>query len=133
VELSSVIARSVAREAARLKKASVISFHDFEKTPPLDKLCAIIKKAHRIGSIAKVATMIKEARDVQVLRELLRQPWKKPVCVIGMGRKWSKTRVELATLGSCLTYGYMGKAAAPGQISAADLVRRLQRKEGAGE
>src|SRR5580698_5659189 len=35
VELSSAICPDVARAAARLKKASVISFHDFEKTPPL--------------------------------------------------------------------------------------------------
>jgi 3-dehydroquinate dehydratase I len=127
VELSSVISRAVAREAARLKKASVISFHDFKKTPPLRELCAIIEKAHAIGSIAKVSTMIKRASDVDVLRSLLRRRWDKPLCVIGMGRAWSKTRVEFATLGSCLTYGYIDKPAAPGQISAAELVRRLRR------
>jgi hypothetical protein len=62
VELSSVICRAVAREAARLKKASVISFHDFEKTPPLRELCAIVEKEHAIGSIAKVSTMITRGR-----------------------------------------------------------------------
>jgi len=49
------------------------------------------------------------------------------LCVIGMGRAWSETRIEFATLGSCLTYGYLDKPAAPGQISAAELVRRLRR------
>jgi 3-dehydroquinate dehydratase I len=127
VELSSVISREVAREAARLKKASVISFHDFEKTPPLRKLCALIEQAHAIGSIAKVSTMIKHGSDVDVLRALLRRRWEKPICVIGMGRAWSKTRLEFATLGSCLTYGYIDKPAAPGQMSAAELVRRLRR------
>jgi len=100
VELSSKICRRVAREAARLKKASVISFHDFDKTPPLSVLCAIVKKAHAIGSIAKVSTMIKRAGDADVLRELLRLKWDKPLCVIGMGRAWSKTRIEFAKLGS---------------------------------
>jgi 3-dehydroquinate dehydratase I len=127
VELRSVICRAVAEEAARLKKASVISFHDFEKTPPLRELCAIVEQAQAIGSIAKVSTMIKRASDVDVLRALLRQRWEKPLCVIGMGRAWSKTRVLFATLGSCLTYGYIDRPIAPGQISAAELVRRLRR------
>jgi 3-dehydroquinate dehydratase I len=127
VELSSVICRAVARAASRLKKASVISFHDFEKTPPLRELCAIVEKAHAIGSIAKVSTRIRAERDVDVLRALLRRRWAKPLCVIGMGRTWSKTRVLFATLGSCLTYGYLDQPTAPGQTSAAELVRRLRR------
>jgi 3-dehydroquinate dehydratase I len=127
VELSSVICRAVARAATRLKKASVISFHDFEKTPPLRELCAIVEKAQAIGSIAKVSTMITRESDVEVLRALLRQRWEKPLCVIGMGRPWSKTRVLFATLGSCLTYGYLDRPTAPGQMSAAELVRRLRR------
>jgi 3-dehydroquinate dehydratase-1 len=127
VELSSVICRAVAREAKRLKKASVISFHDFGKTPPLLELCEIVKKAHAIGSIAKVSTMIKHESDAEVLRALLGRRWEKPLCVIGMGRAWSKTRIEFATLGSCLTYGYIDRATAPGQMSAAELVRRLRR------
>jgi 3-dehydroquinate dehydratase-1 len=127
VELSSAICRAVAREAKRLKKASIISFHDFEKTPPLLELCEIAKKAHAIGSIAKVSTMIKHESDAEVLRALLGRRWEKPLCVIGMGRAWSKTRIEFATLGSCLTYGYIDRPTAPGQMSAAELVRRLRR------
>jgi 3-dehydroquinate dehydratase-1 len=126
VELSSAISRPVAREAARLNKASVISFHDFEKTPPLRDLCAIVEKEHALGSIAKVSTMIKHGSDVDVLRALLRRQWQKPLCVIGMGRAWSNTRIEFTTLGSCLTYGYLDKPTAPGQISAAELVRRVR-------
>ncbi len=126
VELSSVISRDVAREAARLKKASIISFHDFEKTPPLRDLCAIVRKAHALGSIAKVSTLITQERDAETLRSLLRRRWDKPLSVIGMGRAWSKTRVEFALLGSCLTYGYVEKPTAPGQLSASVLVRLLR-------
>jgi 3-dehydroquinate dehydratase-1 len=127
VELNSAISGEVAREASRRKKASVISFHDFEKTPPLRKLCAIVEREHAIGAIAKVSTMIKYPADVDILRALLRRRWEKPLCVIGMGRAWSKTRVEFAMLGSCLTYGYLEQSAAPGQLSASELVRRLRR------
>ena len=132
VELSSAICRDVARAAARCKKASVISFHDFEKTPPLRDLCAIVEKTQSIGSIAKVSTRILRESDVDVLRSLLRKRWEKPLCVIGMGRVWSKTRVLFPTLGSCLTYGYLDRPTAPGQMSAAELVRRLRRALGRG-
>jgi len=127
VELSSAICRKVARETALLQKASVVSFHDFEKTPPLRELCAMVKEAQAIGSIAKISTMIQRESDVEVLRSLLGRRWEKPLCVIGMGRAWTETRILFARLGSCLTYGYVDKPTAPGQISAAELARRLRR------
>jgi 3-dehydroquinate dehydratase-1 len=125
VELGSRICGTVAREAARAGKATVLSFHDFGKTPPLGELCGIVAKAHAIGSIAKVSTMIRQEGDAAVLRALLRREWEKPLCVIGMGEAWSETRIEFAKLGSCLTYGYLDEPAAPGQMSSAELVRRL--------
>jgi 3-dehydroquinate dehydratase-1 len=126
VELSSVICRAVAEEAARLQKACIISFHDFQKTPPLTELCALVEEAQKIGSIAKISAMITREGDVAVLRSLLERSWPKPLCVIGMGEAWSRTRVEFAALGSCLTYGYLGGSAAPGQLHAAELTRQLQ-------
>jgi len=127
VELRSTICRKVAREAARLQKASVISFHDFKKTPPLRELCAIVTEAQSVGSIVKISTLIRRESDVDALRSLLRRRWAKPLCVIGMGRAWSETRILFPALGSCLAYGYMDKPAAPGQLSASELVRRLRR------
>ena len=47
------------------------------------------------------------------------------VCVIGMGPKWTHTRVLFPKLGSCLAYGYLDHATAPGQMSAAELTRQL--------
>jgi 3-dehydroquinate dehydratase-1 len=126
VELQSTFCRAVAEEAARFGKASVISFHDFQKTPPVKELRALVQKAHGIGSIAKISTMIRQESDVAILRSLLAEPWPKPLCLIGMGEAWAKTRVEFPALGSCLTYSYLDGSAAPGQLQAADLVRRLK-------
>jgi 3-dehydroquinate dehydratase-1 len=128
VELSSPICRTVAEEAEELQKICVVSSHDFQKTPPLSELCAVIEKAQQMGSIVKVATMIHQASDVVVLESLLQLTWAKPLCVIGMGNAWSETRVRFAQLGSCLTYGYLDKPTAPGQLSAAELVRQLRGK-----
>ncbi len=46
VELASTICRKVAEEAARLQKACIVSYHDFQKTPPLADLCALVENAH---------------------------------------------------------------------------------------
>jgi 3-dehydroquinate dehydratase I len=132
VELSSVICRTVAREAAAEQRICIVSHHDFEKTPPVSELCAIIEKGQGIGSIVKVATMMRQESDGAVLESLLQRRWARPLCVIAMGQAWSGTRVSFAQLGSCLTYGYLDKPAAPGQLSAAELVRLLRFKKGKG-
>jgi len=121
VELRSKIAAPVAQLAASAGKACVLSYHDFEKTPPLSELEAVVAQAEALGGIPKIATMIHSLSDVKCLTALLKASGKKPLCVIGMGSKWQHLRVELAKLGSCLTYGYLDKSAAPGQMSAAAL------------
>jgi 3-dehydroquinate dehydratase-1 len=126
VELASVNCHAVAAEAARLNKTCIVSFHDFQKTPPLAQLCPLVEEAQKIGSIAKISTMINSADDAGVLRSLLARQWPKPLCVIGMGEAWASTRVEFAALGSCLTYGYLDGSAAPGQWHAAELSRQLR-------
>jgi 3-dehydroquinate dehydratase I len=126
VELASVICPAVAEEAARLQKACIVSFHDFQKTPPLPELCVLVEKAQQIGSVAKISAMINRETDVAVLRSLLERPWPKPLCVIGMGEAWSATRVQFVALGSCLTYGYLDGRAAPGQWHAAELILQLR-------
>jgi 3-dehydroquinate dehydratase-1 len=126
IELSSRICETVAREAAEQQKICIVSYHDFQKTPPLSVLCKVIEKGQGIGSIVKVATMIQQPGDVHLLESLLQKPWTKPLCVIAMGERWSATRVSFARLGSCLTYGYLDQPTAPGQLSAAELVRQLK-------
>jgi 3-dehydroquinate dehydratase-1 len=88
-------------------------------------LGAIIFGAQKIASIVKVSTQVNCADDEDTLRFLLAQKWKRPLCLIGMGAKWAHTRVSFPKLGSCLTYGYLDKPAAPGQMSAAELTLQL--------
>jgi 3-dehydroquinate dehydratase-1 len=127
VELSSAFCPAVAEEARKLQKACVVSYHHFQKTPPLGELRALVQRAQQIGSIVKISTTIQRESDVAALRGLLEADWTRPLCVIGMGPAWSHTRVLFAQLGSCLTYGYLDAPAAPGQLPAAELVRQLSR------
>ena len=126
IELSSPICDTVAREATEQQKICIVSYHDFQTTPALAELLQVIERGQSIGSIVKIATMIQRPGDVGLLESLLQKNWTKPLCVIAMGERWSGTRVSFARLGSCLTYGYLDKPTAPGQLSAAELVRQLK-------
>jgi 3-dehydroquinate dehydratase-1 len=127
VELGSVICATVAKQAEKLGKVCLVSHHDFQKTPPLAELESIVERAQQNGAVAKVATMIRSQADLEILCALLGKKRKRPLCVIGMGEDWKQTRVSFPKLGSCLTYGYLDKPTAPGQESAAELLRQLRK------
>ena len=128
VELKSEIGAAVAGTARKLGKVCILSFHDFEKTPPLPELEAIVSKAQQMASIVKVSTRVEKKEDRETLQKLLKREWEVPLCVIGMGPLGTETRVSFAVEGSCLTYGYLDVPAAPGQLSASELVEQLRAK-----
>lgn len=125
VELSSTICPAVTKLAEKLGKVCVVSHHDFQNTPTLGELESIMERARQNGAVAKIATMIRSDADVGILQALLAKRGQRPLCVIGMGDAWKQTRVAFAKLGSCLTYGYLDKSTAPGQVSAVELSRQV--------
>jgi 3-dehydroquinate dehydratase-1 len=127
VEFKSEIASSVSQVARGLNKACIMSFHDFEKTPNFEELRSVVSEAEKLGSIVKISTMIKSEKDLETLAALLSAPRNAPLCVIGMGAKGTHTRISFAAMGSCLTYGYLDRPMAPGQISALNLVEALRK------
>jgi 3-dehydroquinate dehydratase-1 len=125
VELRADIARGLAQEAKGLGKVAIVSFHDFQKTPRASELEWTVRQAERFASIVKITTMVNTAEDLTALESLLKRPWDVPICVMGMGPMGSQTRVDFPQKGSCLTYGWLDSANAPGQLSAAELVKEL--------
>jgi 3-dehydroquinate dehydratase-1 len=125
VELKSELPEPLSQLARTKGKALIVSFHDFETTPPGPRLEAIVKDISRFGAVAKISTMVKNASDLDTLERLLAKDWGVPRCVIGMGDSGSSTRTSFPALGSCLTYGYLDTPAAPGQLSARALVEHL--------
>jgi 3-dehydroquinate dehydratase-1 len=126
VEFSSPLLSRVSDLAKRLGKTCIVSFHDFKQTPSLENLRSIVLDAQRSASIVKISTMVKTAQDETILRDLLLEKWDVPICVIGMGASGTHTRVTFSTLGSCMTYGYLDKPSAPGQLPASNLVDKLR-------
>jgi 3-dehydroquinate dehydratase-1 len=128
VEFTSSIRDEVCALAKAARKTCIVSHHDFEKTPAASELRAVISEAQKHASVVKITTMVKGSADLDTLRSLLSNEWTVPLCIMGMGPLGTDTRITFPTLGSYLTYGYLDKPAAPGQLPASALVEQLRER-----
>ena len=125
IEINSRLLTSVIAEAHRYGKTVIGSFHDFHKTPPHATLGEILQRGWCAGAdVVKVATKLNRPDDLDVLCDLQRTATPpRPVCMIGMGPP--AARLALAQAGACFVYGFLGKAAVPGQLACEELWRQL--------
>ena len=126
IELRSALLEKISALACRHGKALIVSYHDFNKTPPLSELQHVMARAANYGTVVKIATLAKTEDDLVVLRELFKENCSAALCVLGMGPLGPQTRSEFPSLGSCLVYGYLDEPVAPGQPSARELMKRLR-------
>lgn len=126
IEFRSRSLAQISEMTVRHQKALIVSYHDFEATPPLDKLREVVRIAPNYGTVVKIATMTRSDDDVVVLRDLFRENCSASLCVLGMGPVAERTRTEFPRLGSCFSYGYMDQPVAPGQPSAEFLMSQLR-------
>ncbi|MFO1491572.1 MAG: type I 3-dehydroquinate dehydratase [Kiritimatiellia bacterium] len=120
VEMSGALAGPVCALAASAGRPVVLSWHDFQRTPPADDLLERMRAAAaRAGTtVFKAACRVHTQADISILRAALQaRPPGLPVCLIGMGPEGAATRLEFARHGSVLTYGYIDRPSAPGQFS----------------
>ena len=94
---------------------SIVSYHDFEKTPPEKEMMDIISRCHEKGDIAKLAVMPGSLKETLELFQVTLNA-KRPVCTIAMGNIGKHSRIMAPIYGSLLTYGYVRKPVAPGQM-----------------
>jgi 3-dehydroquinate dehydratase-1 len=125
VDLLDVEASSKSTLRKFLRKAEipvVVSWHHFRATPPLAQLKKFVRSVlrHR-ETIAKIACNVRNPKDMEALRTLLRSSPPSRVAVVGMGSMGSISRFWLPIHGSLLTYGYLDQAAASGQVPVDEL------------
>lgn len=108
----------------------IMSNHDFAKTPPTDEL---LRRFHLMAAygadIVKIAVMPHSTLDVLNLLEattLADAKLAQPVISMSMGDLGKISRVCGEVFGSCVTFGAVGQASAPGQIEATKLKEILQ-------
>lgn len=103
---------------------TIISYHDFEKTPPVREMIDILAHCHEKGDIAKLAVTPRDLEDVLGLFEATLGA-KRPVCTIAMGEIGAHSRIVAPLYGSLLTYGYVKKPVAPGQMRVDKIIEGL--------
>ncbi|MDO5852219.1 MAG: type I 3-dehydroquinate dehydratase [Methanobacteriaceae archaeon] len=94
---------------------TIVSFHDFQKTPPKQELTKIIKESKKIGTIPKIATTPHTIKDTITTLELIEE--NKDIIAISMTEMGKYTRIIGPILGSYLTYAAVNKETAPGQLT----------------
>jgi 3-dehydroquinate dehydratase-1 len=95
-------------------KSTIISFHDFQKTPHLKELLDVVKREKELGSIAKFAVMPQNMQDTLNVLEVVNQ--NENTIGIAMGEMGRYTRVVAPLLGSPITYASLAGGSAPGQL-----------------
>jgi 3-dehydroquinate dehydratase I len=129
--------RLIQNDASRHDCRLILSYHNFERTPPLPVLKNTVERCFAGGAgIAKIACQVQSTRDASRLISLYdRRPEKnRDLLAIGMGKRGRWTRVVAPFLGAPFTFAAAGKptATAAGQFDRATLesIYRLMRRGG---
>ena len=93
---------------------TIVSYHDFKKTPDLNEILYVVEKEHELGDIAKVAFMPQDLEDTLTILAVLSHC--KDTIAISMGDLGSYTRVMAAKFNSPITFAAGTDVTAPGQI-----------------
>ncbi|GAA3016365.1 type I 3-dehydroquinate dehydratase [Tetragenococcus solitarius] len=103
----------------------IMSNHNFEKTPEKEKIFNRLQMMQNFGAdIAKIAVMPNSVEDILSLLDVTHQAKQKlqiPIITMAMGDLGKLSRISGDIFGSCLTFGTVGKASAPGQIESEQL------------
>lgn len=93
---------------------TIVSYHDFNKTPPLNDLLYIVEKEKELADIAKVAVMPKELEDTLTILAILSRC--DNTVAISMGELGSYTRVMASKFNAPITFAAGSDVTAPGQL-----------------
>lgn len=121
--------RQVITAAQHQQIKVVMSNHDFTKTPAITEIQRRLKLMATLGAdIAKIAVMPHSAQDVLKLlwaTNAMKDQLNCPLITMAMGDLGKVTRISGEVFGSCLTFGTVGAASAPGQIQSQKLRQYL--------
>jgi len=127
VEANDAYKAEIAAMARKKGCKVIVSYHDYERTPPAEDLKQIVRQCFKSGAdIAKISCMVQSGQDNARLLGLLDSG--KKLVVIGMGARGRLTRLVAPLLGSAFTYASSagGKETAEGQIDKAQLEKMME-------
>ena len=104
----------------------LLSFHDFEKTPPFDQMKQIVEEQLEAGAdICKVITTARSFEDNLSVLQLISEFPSTRLVSFAMGPLGTLSRILCPLAGGDFTYASIekGRESAPGQIAVRDLSR----------
>lgn len=114
-------------------KKVLLSHHNFKETLRLEEMQKLLYNMHSAGGeILKLAFLPNDADDVVNMLKIVKmgkEALGNKVIGISMGELGKMTRLAGGEFGSCLTYGYITKNSAPGQVHAAKIKDALKAYE----
>lgn len=108
----------------RNRAQCLVSFHDFEKTPPLEEMKDIVSRQHLAGAdICKVVVTARSMADNVTVLRLFREIPGVRLVAFAMGETGQVSRVTSPLAGGYFTFASAraGGESAPGQITAKEL------------
>lgn len=112
-------------------KAVIASNHHFHRTPSMEEMEKILADMESAGAdIRKLAVMPFCPEDVLSLLTVTawaNRTGEQPVITMSMGSLGAVSRVSGQIFGSCVTFGTVGTASAPGQLELSDLKHFLDK------
>jgi 3-dehydroquinate dehydratase I len=115
--------------AVKKRAACIISYHNFEKTPPLTELKSLLDRQLKAGADAcKIVTTATTVRDNWTILDLISQNPAVSMVAFAMGTMGLLSRVLSPLAGGYFTYASIetGKESAPGQITVKELIKTYQ-------
>jgi len=126
LELSSTSLKALIPLAHRKGKSVILSYHNFHSTPPDPALLRLIEKARRRGADwVKIAVTPRREGEVGRLLLLTHRNRDKDLITIAMGRRGKASRLLAPLFGSRLTYSFLDRSQAPGQIPIRSFLKKL--------
>jgi len=127
IELTSPILSKVIALARKHQKTIIISSHNFNTTPQKDVLESILTQAkEKKADIIKIAAMAHSLDDVRMLAAFTIRHRDEEIITMSLGEKGAISRLAFPAMGTLLTYSYIGKPSAPGQIPLKTLQEHLK-------
>lgn len=103
------------------KKNTIVSWHDFNKTPRSNKLEKLTELSSRYGKYVKIVSTAQTLQDNRRIIELYTKQRKGKLIAFCMGDKGSISRIISPLVGAPIVFAYHKKKIAPGQLSLNEL------------
>ena len=100
------------------KTAVLVSWHDFQRTPPTEEIADILSEMRVYGNYVKVVTMAQNTEDSMRLLDIYQNTLGLYPVIFAMGEAGVMSRILCTIVGNApFTYASVENAVAPGQLT----------------